>query len=500
MKIVIVGGGTSGWIAALLIKSVHKNHEVTVIESSKIKTIGVGEGSTGFLRGIVNNEVNDYGCNEIEFMKHSKALPKLGVFFKDWIKDKQYIEPIDSAATPNYFASYPLLISYVSKNIPIHLASWNGRMIEYGISSFIKNKNSQEPLGTQNHAYHFDAGLAGEYFKSKSINNVNLIDSEVVDINVDKLGNVVSLELSNKEKIFGDFFIDASGFHRIFMEKTNNEFIEYKDLSLNSAMPFRLDLSDMSNENFVTTAWAQKYGWMWMIPKADHVGCGYIYDNRYINQAEAKKEIEDVLGKEIKVLNDIKFKAGRLKHFWKNNVLSIGLSSCFLEPLEATSIHGTISQINNFVYFYLRDTLEETISEVSMSEYNRQTERMVENFKTFILLHYYGTRQDTQFWKKMNKNAAKNKEVEKIIKIAKHRLLNDFDTDTNSIYGATPHHLFNWVLPGLETFTSDTAKKELLINNREFLAKQEEEKICNYIESNDWISNKDFIEYLKTKE
>jgi tryptophan halogenase len=497
MKIVIVGGGTSGWLAALIIKSVHKKHEITVVESSKIKTIGVGEGSTGFLRGVVNNEVNNYGCSEIEFMKYAKALPKLGVLFKNWIKDKEYIEPIDSAATPGYFASYPLLLAYVSKNIPIHLASRDGRMIEYGISSFVRDENYKTPVGTQNHAYHFDAGLAGEYFKSKCVNSVNVIDSEVVNIDLDEFGNVLSLDLANKEKVFGDFFIDASGFHRIFMEKMENEFIEYKDLTLNSAMPFRLDLSEMSNENFVTTAWAQKYGWMWMIPKSDHIGCGYIYDDRYLSAEDAKSEIENVLGKEITVLNNIKFKAGRLKQFWKNNVVSIGLSSCFLEPLEATSIHGTISQINNFVHFYLRDTVEETISDISISEYNRQTEKMIENFKTFILLHYYNTRKDTEFWKKMNSNAEKNKEIKKISKIAKNRLLNDFDTDTNSVYGATPHHLFNWVLPGLDTFSSDTAQKELLVNTREALAKKEEQELCDYIESKNWISNKDFIKYLK---
>jgi tryptophan halogenase len=176
MKIVIVGGGTAGWLAALIIKSAYKNHDVTVIESSKIKTIGVGEGSTGFLRGVVNNEVNDYGCNEIEFMKYSKALPKLGVHFKNWTKDMDYIEPISSAGTPGWFGSYPLLIGYVASKTPIHLASYDGRMIEYGLSSFVKEEGSDVPVNTKHNAYHFDAGLAGEYFKSKCLGKVSLID------------------------------------------------------------------------------------------------------------------------------------------------------------------------------------------------------------------------------------------------------------------------------------------------------------------------------------
>lgn len=496
MKIVIVGGGTAGWLAALIIKSAYKNHDVTVIESSKIKTIGVGEGSTGFLRGVVNNEVNDYGCNEIEFMKYSKSLPKLGVHFKNWTKDMDYIEPISAAGTPGWFASYPLLIGYVANKTPIHLSAYDGRMIEYGISSFVREEGSDVPVNTKYNAYHFDAGLAGEYFKSKCLGKVSLIDSEVTDINTDDSGNVKSLNLSNGQNISGDFFIDASGFHRIFMDKMENEFIEYSDLTLNSAMPFRLDLDQMPNDRFVTTAWAQKYGWMWMIPKIDHIGCGYIYDDRYITQEQAQKEIEEVLKIKINPIKKINFQAGRLKHFWQKNVLSIGLSSCFLEPLEATSIHGTISQINNFVYFYLRDNIDDTLNDVSISEYNRQTERMIENFKTFILLHYYGTRKDTGFWKKMNKSSAKNKEVQKIIDIGKTRLLNDFDTDTNSIYGATPFQLFNWVLSGQGTFKSDAAKIEISVNNRNELAILEEEKMCRYIESQNWLSNKELIDYL----
>lgn len=498
MKIVIVGGGTAGWISSLVIKTAYPQHDITVIESSKIKIIGVGEGSTGFLRGIVNNEVNNYGCNEIEFMKYSKSVPKLGVHFKEWSIGENYIEPIGSSTTPGYFGSYPLLLSYAYNKIPIHLASYDGRMIEYGISSFIKQNGYHDPINTKHNAYHFDASLAGDYFKSKCLSSVNLIDSEVLDINLDNEGNVIFLTMSNGEKVYGDFFIDASGFNRIFMDKMNNEFIEYKDLTLNSAMPFRLHLDDMSNDKFLTTAWAQKYGWMWMIPKIDHIGCGYIYDDNYIGIEEAKLEIESVLNKKISPIKEIKFKAGRLKTFWKNNVLSVGLSSCFLEPLEATSIHGTIAQINNFVYFYLKNNIEDTMDNNLIAEYNIQTEKMIENFKTFILLHYYKTRTDTQFWKNMNQNAKNNKNVQKIINISKRRLLNDFDIETNSIYGSSPYQLFNWVLTGMNIIDDQTLKKELEINNREFLAKAEEKKICEYIESQNWITNNDLITYLNS--
>lgn len=499
MKIVILGGGTAGWLSALIIGKTHGDkHEITLIESPEIKSIGVGEGSTGFLRGIVNNEDYDFGCNEIEFMKKCKATPKLGVYFKDWILDKEYLEPIDSSQLQNNFDPESLLTYYVANDIPIHLASINGRMSEYKISSFARYNN--EIVNSQSHAYHFDAALAGQYFKEKSINFTNFIESTVKDVVFkNKSKDIDFLILENNEKIFGDFFIDASGFSRTLSSRMGVPYIQYKDLTLNSAIPFQISLTQMKNDFFYTKSWAQKYGWMWMIPKSDHIACGYIYNDNFINEDQAKSEIEKKLNLKIDVKRKIKFSAGRLKTFWNNNVISVGLSSGFLEPLEATSIHGTIAQINLFNYFYLNDSFEETMKDENIKKYNDQISSMFENFKSFILLHYYNVRQDTPFWKNMNDNAKNDKEIKEIIKISENRLLNSYDTKTNSIYGASPYNLFNWVLCGLGHFSKESAKKEIMIFNRKNMAKKSENDICNFIEKNKdlWLSNDQFLEILK---
>jgi tryptophan halogenase len=273
-------------------------------------------------------------------------------------------------------------------------------------------------------------------------------------------------------------------------------FIEYPEITLNSAIPFQLKLSDFSNENFVTTAWAQKNGWMWMIPKQDSIGCGYIYDNNYIDEQGAQKEIEEKLGIPISVNRKINFRAGRLKNFWNKNVLSVGLASSFLEPLEATSIHGTIAQLSNFIFYYLKENIQDTMNSECIKEYNFQTGKLIDNFKIFILLHYVNAREDTDFWKNMNKSAMKNKEIKKIVNIAKTRLLNDFDTESKNIFGPVDSSLLNVALVAYNIFTKDAAKKEslLLLNKEEAI--DHENWLCDYIENNNWISNKDFLSII----
>lgn len=495
MKIVIVGGGTAGWISALMLSKITKSkNEIVLIESQKIKSIGVGEGSTGFLRGIINNEVWDYGCNELEFMNYTNSTPKLAVVFKDWQKvDTQYIEPIDAPYNSDFLNSYSLPSAYFSNGIDFSLSSIDGRLINNELSPFYLNEG--QILHDGNHAHHFDAKLAAEYFEQKCSKDITKIYEDIVDFELDDLGNVTNLNLSNGEKIFGDFFIDASGFSRIFSKKMNVKFIPFEEMTLNSAIPFRLETDQYPNTNFYTTAWAQKYGWMWMIPKIDNIGCGYIYDDNYIDEDGAKKEIEEKLKTEINVIKKISFKAGRLEKPWNKNVLSLGLSFQFLEPLEATSIHGTISQLNSFIFFHLKDKIEDTINEKNIENYNENMINMVEDFRTFILFHYLNSRRDTEFWEKMHDSAKNNDRVTRISNIFENRLLQYFDCP--SPYGGISNELYNWVAYGMNHFSDENAKKQMTMLKNKKYAQNEEYLLCEYIQNKNWISSKDFIETIK---
>jgi hypothetical protein len=494
MNIVIVGGGFAGWICAFIMESLYnKTHKITLVESAKIGTIGVGEASTGFLRGIVNNEDYPYGCNEKDFMQQTNALPKLGVLFKDWQINKTFLEPIDSANQYNNISSFSLLLSHLITDNPIYTSSVNGAMVHSQISGFFKQNN--QVFGANRHAYHFDATAAAKYFENKCKDNIKKIIGDIVDISLLENGEVEYLLLESQEKIYGDFFVDASGFSRIFNKKMGLKFIEKKEFLLNKAMPFTIDYENEEDIGFFTTAWAQKYGWMWMIPKQNNIGCGYIYDDNFIDLEMAKKEIEGVLKKEINVTREISFNAGNLENSWNKNVLSIGLSSLFLEPLEATSIHGTISQIYYFVFYCLKNTKLQTMNFENVKLYNENFKKMSHNFKTFVLCHYLNTRQDTDFWKQMNKNANNDESIKQILEILKTRLLDYYDLD--SAYGASGYGLFNWVFCNLGIFTKENAMKEFYKLNREHYAQELLQDIKNYMYQHDWLSNKDFVKFIK---
>ena len=169
------------------------------------------------------------------------------------------------------------------------------------------------------------------------------------------------------------------------------EWISYADvLPINRAMPFWVDLKAGEEIDPCTLAWAQKSGWMWWIPTQGRIGAGYVYSDAHTTPDRAKAEIEGVLGYEISPRNDIRIDAGRQRHVWIGNCVALGLSSSFLEPLEATSIHGTIVQL-----MLLSEWLA---APDGASRYNAAVGRQVDDFRDFIRLHYVSERRDSPFW------------------------------------------------------------------------------------------------------
>jgi hypothetical protein len=495
MKIIIIGGGTAGWLAGLMISKIcGYEHNVTLIESSSVGIIGAGESSTGALRGILNNEVFDYGCNEFEFMAVAKATPKYAILHKDWNgAGTKYIAPIDTTIAESYIGTNSLLAAYVSQGLPMHHASINGRLLDSNVTDFYLEDS--QVLSANRHAYNFDARLAAKYLEKVCGDLVTKIDAKVINVNLNEKGFVDNLQLDNGQTIEGDFFIDASGFARIFYEKLGLKWIDYKELTLNAAMPFLLPYEEGKNYKFLATSWAQKYGWMWSVPKLNNIGCGYAYDDRYIDQDQAQREIESVLGIEIEPIKKIKFSPGRLERVWNKNVLSIGLSSSFLEPLEATSIHGTILQLNMFIFTHLKETFERTVNDVNIKIYNQTVSKIFDEFKTFLLIHYKNRRADSEFWKESNKLVSENSNVSEIMEISKTRLLTQSDVENH--YGCAGAELYNWILCGLGHYSRDTAKLEYNLLNRKNAAKYEEEKILNQVIAKRWLTNNEYYDMMK---
>jgi hypothetical protein len=408
MKIIIAGGGTAGWLSALFLSKHHPNHEITVVASSKIGIIGAGEAVTGELMDVITGHYGDFGVDAGDFLNKTGAMPKYGILHKNWTpkKDAAYFGPIDGTLTglrlPDDILTY-LSCLYPDK---IHQGSFYGTLYEKNISPISKVTNEFE---ISNFAFHFDATLASNYLQKAALkfSNCNLIDDEIIESEMTENGLLKSVILQNGNEIFGDFFIDASGFSRILIKNFDYRWISYKKyLPVNTAIPFTLDYEENEIPKCYSVAWAQSSGWYWEAGLQHRKGCGYVFSDDYINVDEAHKEIETTLGRSVKPIKIIKFDSGRLENSWIKNCFAVGLTSAFAEPLEATSIHSTIKLLTFLSYEFLQPTLEDTINPFSIQQCNRRINKMYDDFKDFLVSHYQGGRTDTEFWRYIGQDSA----------------------------------------------------------------------------------------------
>ena len=463
MKIVVVGGGTAGWLAALMISKIRPDHTVTCIESSKIGIIGAGEGSTGSLTNIVQNEMFDFGCNEQDFIKECDATIKLGIKHIGWNEDpsKFYYGPIDGTPTSNDRCDivFQHALGYRDQNY-LHLATELGYKIHHNKNSFVQLNG--------NHAYHFDAHKVGQYFK-KICDTVTHIDSEVEHVQLDsESGFVRSVKLSNGDTVQGDMFIDASGFNQVLMKAVGGKWKSYKEnLPVNGALPFLLPYEDDEVIQPVTNAWAQNNGWCWQIPTKNRRGCGYVFSDEFVTPDQAHAELEQTIGRKVDPIRHIKFDSGRQETLWIKNVLSIGLCAAFAEPLEATSIHTTIMQLKHFVYGCLGKDQNDTCNMGTVDDYNKKNAHLYDTMKDFLVAHYICGRKDTEFWKYINSGATNTDFVKSMHEICKHRVPNA--TLFPRPEGGAGWPLWSYVLAGTGALTSEVAEKEVKFNDDEIV-------------------------------
>ena len=409
-RFVIVGGGTAGWISAFIISDAIRRLKldatVTVLESSRIPTVGVGEATTAAFHLFLRH----FGIDIFDFMRSCEATYKLGIRHEDWRrKGVTYYGPIDDPhqvvqAPPGAPSDY-LNVYAVSVGKPVQDMHLFGPLLERKKAPWaVKPDGSLLPLGPFLPAYHFDQALVGRYLREKS-QGITLVDNVMSGVDRDpESGDVTALLLEDGARLEGDFFIDATGFRkRLIVGELAAPWVSYAhELPVNRALPFWLPVAPGDEIANYTRAWAQDAGWMWQIPTQTRYGCGYVFSDAFRTPDEAHAEIERALGREVEVRGDIRFEIGRLENAWINNVLAVGLSSSFLEPLESTSIHGTIVQMMMFAGQYLRDPAE--ITPDLRTDYNRRVARQVDDFRSFVNLHYMTERDDTPFWREVRAN------------------------------------------------------------------------------------------------
>ena len=403
--LVVVGGGTAGWLAALICQDQARraklNLNISVLESSKIPTIGVGEGTTAVFRALFQR----FGFDELEFLRETEATIKFGIRHRDWRRvGVTYDGPIDDphqvvSPPPGSLSEY-LNVYSVAAGRPVSAMHLFANLMDRRKSPYgRKADGSLIPVGPFHYAYHFDQALVGRYLRRKS-SGIAMVDGTVAGVEKDPAtGNITTLMLEEGGAVTGDFFIDATGFRkRLIGKEMGGAWHSYRAaLPINRAMPFWLDIEEGEEIAPYTLAWAREAGWLWSIPTQRRYGCGYVYCDEFRTPDEAKAEIEAALGRPIEPRNDIRFDIGRLERAWIGNCLAVGLSSSFLEPLEATSIHGTVVQIMMFAGGFLKDAAQATDRE--RDDYNTRVARQVDDFRTFINTHYVSERDDTPFWR-----------------------------------------------------------------------------------------------------
>lgn len=397
-NIVIVGGGTAGWMsAALLARVLIRDYQITLIESDDIGTIGVGEATIPPIQ-LFNNLL---GLNEAEFIKQTKGTIKLGIQFENWGKvGDSYMHAFGNVGRDlgfTHFHHYWLR----AKSLGITNDFWDFSFNYQAAKKNLFNKLDRipdSPLQGLVYAYHFDAGLYARYLRSFSEKaGVKRIEGKITSVNQNsETGFVESVVLESGESFSGDLFIDCSGGRALLIEQTLQTGFENYGDRLFCDRAVAIPCESINPITPYTRSIAHQFGWQWRIPLQHRIGNGMVYSSEHVSDDQALQTLlKNLDGKPLADPNFIKFNIGRRKQQWNKNVVSIGLSSGFLEPLESTSIHLIQQGITRLVKHLPARKIEQS----EIDEYNRQSQYEFEKIRDFIILHYYANqRSDSDFW------------------------------------------------------------------------------------------------------
>jgi len=418
-RLTIVGGGSAGWFAAFLISKTNTNIQIDLIESCDISSGGVGEGTTSKVIEIISRE--KYGIDSLEFIQSIDALPKMGINFVGWSDHGDYISPIGSSITSKTYIDYSVYASPLFEKDITH-CNETAYYVEKGYTNFIRRLNGDLQFDEFYPALHLDAGRLVEYLKSKS--KVNHIVDTVLEVRRNS-GDITSLLLKGRGEYTSDFYIDCTGFKRQLIDSDWVDYSHY--LPIDRGMPFRLE-NDNGEKHSYTNAVAMDSGWVWEIPTKNRIGRGYCYSSKYSDEETCIKELENRYNTGVEKIKSIEFSSGRLSNIMSGNCLALGLSAAFFEPLQATSLHCTLQQIDEFIFTFLQgDRI--LIDQVSVDRYNRRYARMYDDMKDFIFIHYTGGKTNTPFWKHFTK-ITYPEQVSRLMHFHDVRLLRDYDIET----------------------------------------------------------------------
>lgn len=442
MKILIVGGGTAGLIAALILKTKFNHKQIDIVASKQLGTIGVGEGSTEHWKEFMKF----VGLDQYEVITETDSALKYGVIFENWA-DKTFYHSVQTPYSTKYGQYRAIYAKLIGEGAdPKEFSS--KQVQENLIDERFSNDSEKFPCNQ----FNFNTFKLIDYLtKVCKSRGINVIDDIIEDVQLDEQGNIN--KLVGKEQTYEyDFYIDSTGFRRILMTKLGAKWQSYsKYLKMKSALVFPTPAEETIP--LWILARAMDYGWMFRTPIWNRWGNGYIFDSDYITPDQAKQEIDQYFGKDIQIGNHLKFDPGVLDRVWIKNCCAVGLSGSFVEPLEASSIGSTIHQM-----FLLMHRLENYDQDI-IDSYNKSCNDMFVNIRDYIILHYITKKTNTEFWKDVS-----NIELPESLSIKLNRWRNhmpiqeDFSGLSDYIMYNDVNHIL--IMQGLGLFNTEQIKKE----------------------------------------
>ncbi len=398
-SIVIVGGGTAGWMTAAALATVLRGQVgITLVESDEIGTVGVGEATIPLIRRF--NQI--VGIDENDFLKATQGTFKMGIEFVNWGQlGSRYIHGFgaigrDLSTVP--FHQYWLRLAAAGKARPLGEYSLN--QVACTQNRFMPPRSDvpESPLADLAHAYHFDAGLYAKYLSKLAQGlGVQRIEGKVVRATQrEGDGFVQSVVLESGQQVSGELFIDCSGFRGLLIEETLKTGYEDWTHWLPCDRAWAVPCESVAPLTPYTRSTAHRAGWQWRIPLQHRIGNGHVFCSAQMSDDEAAAVLLGRLdGQPLAAPRLLKFTTGMRRQAWNRNVVAVGLSSGFLEPLESTSIHLIQAAIIQLIEFFP----SAGFNRVEIDEYNRQSRFHFERIRDFIILHYHlNQRTDSPFW------------------------------------------------------------------------------------------------------
>ncbi|WP_404336854.1 tryptophan halogenase family protein [Sphingomonas sp. MMS12-HWE2-04] len=399
-RVVVVGGGTAGWMAAAaLVRLLPHACTVQLIESAEIGIVGVGEATLPHLRAFLLR----LGLDEAAFMRATHATFKLGIEFRDFGKPgDRYLHPFGAFGQP--LGGIPFLHYWLR----LQAEGEGGSLFDYGVANVMAAagrfaapaSDPASPLSAYAYAYQFDATRFGPHLRDFAVGQgATRTEGRITGVERHpESGDVAALVLENGARVEGDLFVDCSGFRSLLLGEVLGE--DWEDWShwLPCDRAVALPCESPKGEiEPLTRATAMPSGWRWRIPLQQRVGNGYVYSSAHLSDDAAGDAIlAAVDGAPLADPRVLRFRAGRRKRSWSHNVIAVGLASGFLEPLESTSIYLVQAAITQLLELFPIDGVDSGDRDAFNAEIDYEYDRI----RDFLILHYHAsTRDDSDFWR-----------------------------------------------------------------------------------------------------